>query len=79
MYIKYPNINGFYLHYKGGKYQVLFLATHSETGEPMVVYKSISFGSTYVRPLSIWNEEVLDPNSKKAIKRFEFFGYNPNF
>lgn len=29
-------------HYKGNEYKVLTLATHTETGEAMVVYQDIS-------------------------------------
>lgn len=58
-----------YRHYKGGKYKVITLANHSETKEPMVVYQSLSFGSTHVRPLEIWDEEVGTIEVPK--KRFE--------
>ncbi len=54
----YPEIGKTYLHYKGGKYTVISLAKHSESGEDMVVYKSIHFGSVYVRPLSIWFDQI---------------------
>jgi len=45
-------------HYKGGNYKIITLANHSETKEPLVIYQSISFGSTYARPLSMWDEVV---------------------
>ena len=32
---------GRYRHFKGGEYEVLGLATHSETEEPMVVYRPL--------------------------------------
>ena len=54
----YPEIDRIYQHYKGGKYRIISLAKHSETGEDMVVYKSIPFGSVYVRPLDIWSEKI---------------------
>jgi hypothetical protein len=48
------------------------MATHSETGEKLVVYKSINFGSVYVRPYEIWNDIV-----SENTKRFELInGYN---
>lgn len=50
-----------YKHYKGGRYKVITLANHSETKEPMVVYQSLSFGSTHVRPLEMWDDEIEIP------------------
>lgn len=67
--IYYPVINGVYIHYKGGLYKVLSMATHSETNEPMVIYQSLLFGSVYVRPLSSWNEKV-KIGSKRFKERF---------
>lgn len=65
--IKYPEINGIYKHYKGGKYQVITLATHTETSEPMVVYKSLLFGSVYCRPLNIFTDTVqVGENDKRS-------------
>jgi hypothetical protein len=51
----YPLPKQVYKHYKGGTYEIVSMATHSETGEKLVVYKSLNFGSVYVRPLDIWN------------------------
>lgn len=63
-------IPGRYRHFKGGEYEVLFTARHSETEEKMVVYKALyGEGGIWVRPLSMWNEIV----EKDGIlyKRFE--------
>lgn len=59
-----------YMHYKGNKYKVLCTAKHSETLEEMVVYQAL-YGNKdiWVRPLSMWNEEVLVDGKK--VKRFE--------
>ena len=57
-WIEYPKIGAEYRHYKGGLYVVLTLATHSETNEPLVIYKSLLFGSIHARPLSMWFEKV---------------------
>ena len=52
---------GRYRHYKGGEYEVLEIAHHSETLEPMVVYRAL-YGSrdVWVRPAVMWNEPVDD-------------------
>jgi hypothetical protein len=34
------------------------MAVHTETQEPLVIYKSILFGSIYARPLSMWFDWV---------------------
>ncbi len=43
-----------YRHCKGGLYTVLAVATHTETMEEMVVYKSDENGSVWVRPKSMF-------------------------
>ena len=50
---------GRYRHFKGGEYEVLGVASHSETGEPMVVYRAL-YGARglWVRPASMWEEHV---------------------
>ena len=50
---------GKYRHYKGNEYEVLYIAKHSETLEPMVVYRAL-YGEhgVWVRPASMWNETV---------------------
>ena len=59
-----------YMHYKGNKYKVLCTARHSETLEEMVVYQALyGDGDIWVRPLSMWDEEVLADGKK--VKRFQ--------
>ena len=50
---------GRYRHFKGKEYELLFVATHSETLEPMVVYRAL-YGErgVWVRPAAMWNETV---------------------
>jgi len=56
-------------HYKGNKYKVIEIATHSETLEKMVVYKALyGNGEVWVRPLEMWNEEV--EFEGKKVRRF---------
>ncbi len=61
-------INKIYTHYKGNKYKVLAIAKHSETLEDMVVYQALyDECGIWVRPKSMWNEEVL-VNGKKVLR-----------
>ena len=50
---------GIYRHFKGNRYEVVGIARHSETMEPMVVYRAL-YGECglWVRPASMWNEIV---------------------
>lgn len=50
---------GKYRHFKGGEYEVLCMARHSETLEDMVVYRALyGEGGIWVRPARMWNETV---------------------
>ena len=50
---------GRYRHFKGGEYEVFGVASHSETLEPMVVYRALyGAGGLWVRPAQMWNEWV---------------------
>ena len=64
---------GKYRHFKGKEYEVLGIATHSETLEPMVVYRPL-YGERglWVRPASMWNE-ILERDGKR-VRRFSFIG-----
>ncbi|MGE4354585.1 MAG: DUF1653 domain-containing protein [Oscillospiraceae bacterium] len=64
---------GRYRHFKGKEYEVLYLATHSETMAPMVVYRAL-YGEhgIWVRPAAMWNEEVIRDGVR--YKRFEYIG-----
>ena len=59
---------GKYRHFKGKEYQVLYLATHSETMEPMVVYQAL-YGEQgiCVRPAAMWNE-IIERDGKKKLR-----------
>ncbi|MBQ4086879.1 MAG: DUF1653 domain-containing protein [Clostridia bacterium] len=62
---------GKYRHFKGNEYEVLGLAKHSETLEPMAVYRALyGEGGLWVRPASMWNETV--EHEGKTVLRFTF-------
>ena len=60
---------GRYRHFKGNEYEVLDIAQHSETEEPMVVYRAL-YGKhgLWVRPAEMWNETV--ERDGKTYRRF---------
>ena len=64
---------GKYRHFKGNEYEVIALATHSETGERMVVYRALyGDGGVWVRPANMWDEKV--ERDGKVFKRFTYMG-----
>ena len=62
---------GIYTHYKGSEYEVIDIATHSETEEKLVVYRTL-YGKfdLWVRPLAMFTELVLVDNQQ--IPRFRW-------
>lgn len=68
---------GRYRHYKGQQYQVYGLARHSETEEPLVVYRCL-YGdySWWVRPAAMFTEQVSVAGER--VPRFEFLGDGPD-
>ncbi|WP_100658163.1 DUF1653 domain-containing protein [Alteromonas flava] len=62
---------GRYRHYKGNDYQVIDVATHSEDGSKLVVYRPLyGEGKLWVRPLTMF-QETLDVEGE-AVPRFRF-------
>lgn len=57
-----------YLHFKGGKYEVLAVGTHTETEARMVVYKSVFTDKVWVRPLDKWLEPVREGVEKPRFR-----------
>ena len=61
---------GRYRHFKGGEYEVLEVARHSETEELLVVYCSLDDpATTWVRPVEMFRGVVEGPEG--LIPRFE--------
>lgn len=60
---------GCYRHFKGRDYEVIAIARHSESEEPMVVYRALyGEGGVWVRPAQMWNEPV--ERGGKTYRRF---------
>ena len=64
---------GIYRHYKGNYYELIGTALHSETLEPMVVYRAL-YGERglWVRPARMW-DELVEVGGRK-VPRFEYIG-----
>ena len=64
---------GRYRHFKGGEYEVIGMARHSETMEELVVYRAL-YGERglWVRPAAMWQEMV--ERDGKRMPRFAFVG-----
>jgi len=64
---------GLYRHYKGGRYRVLGTVRHSETLEPMTLYRAL-YGQQglWVRPANLFGQTVIVHG--RELPRFERVG-----
>ena len=64
---------GRYRHFKGNEYEVIAVARHSETEEPLVVYRAL-YGDrgVWVRPAEMWIETV--EREGRSVPRFSLIG-----
>ncbi|MDP4120694.1 MAG: DUF1653 domain-containing protein [Bacillota bacterium] len=60
---------GRYRHFKGGEYEIIGFAMHSETGENMVIYRDVNSGALWVRPYFMFAGTVT--RDGKTFYRFE--------
>lgn len=62
---------GLYRHFKGGMYEVIGIAIHSETLEEMVIYRA-RYGEQklWVRPMNMFLETV--EHEGRLVPRFEY-------
>lgn len=64
---------GKYRHFKGNEYELVGIARHSETLEPMVVYRALyGDGGLWVRPASMW-QEIVEKDGYRG-PRFQYVG-----
>lgn len=59
----------YWTHYKGGVYQIVTLGVKEDTGDVVVVYKSLKHTTVWVRTVANWCEQVELPTG--TVPRFK--------
>ena len=58
-----------YRHFKGGEYELIAVASHSENNEELVIYKSLKDGQVWARPKTMFTGKAGDVRRFTLISR----------
>ena len=75
-----PKSGEVYRHFKGTKYVIVDTAIHTETGEKLVIYRSLDEeGKTFARPLDMFISRVDTEKYPDAIQKYRFEKIEPHY
>ena len=63
---------GIYKHFKGGFYQVINIARHTETDEVLVIYKGLTNNIIYARAYDMFNSKVDKEKYPNVTQEYRF-------